>query len=99
MTIKSIQLVESIYGQIINGIQLNITEADAENNSFQMLLDEYVHTGEEGAKPFYINLENAKYGKSVLLSSEQQMLVNRNLLIELDDMGISYDIITANQVN
>lgn len=99
ITIKSIQLVESIYGQIINGIQLNITEADAENNSFQMLLDEYVHTGEEGAKPFYINLENAKYGKSVLLSSEQQMLVNRNLLIELDDMGISYDIITANQVN
>ena len=99
MAIKSIELVENLYGQVVGGIQLNITEADVENVSFQMLLDEHVKTGVAGAKPFYVNLENAKFGKSVLMSSKEQMVVDRNLLLELDEIGIGYDVMTNKKFN
>lgn len=99
MAIKSIELVENLYGQVVGGIQLNITEADVENVSFQMLLDEHVKTGVAGAKPFYVNLENAKFGKSVLMSSKEQIVVDRNLLLELDEIGIGYDVMTNKKFN
>lgn len=90
-TIKDIKLLESVKGQIIAGIQLNLTEQDVENNALSAVLDEYINTSPE-AKSLYVNLENAKEKKSILMSSDERILLNRDLLLELEELGIGYEI-------
>ena len=91
-SILDIQLLESVKGQIIQGIQLDLKEKDVENGSLQALLDRYMDNRDEDARNLYINIENEKEHKSILLASTDRIVLNKGLLSELEDNDIHYAI-------
>ena len=92
MTVKSIQLMENVQGSMIKGIQLNLTEQDLENEALTSVLDNYVTRNNREAKMLSVNLENQKHNRSLLMTSESNILLNKDLLLELDDIGVKYEI-------
>jgi hypothetical protein len=91
-----VQLLESIKGQVINGIQLNLKERDINDNSLTALLDRYIGNNSEDSRNLFINIENEKEHKCVQLSSTDKIILNKNLLTELEDNEIAYSIKTDN---
>lgn len=96
LTILDVQLLESIKGQVINGIQLNLKERDINDNSLTALLDRYIGNNSEDSRNLFINIENEKEHKCVQLSSTDKIILNKNLLTELEDNEIAYSIKTDN---
>ena len=56
LTILDVQLLESIKGQVINGIQLNLKERDINDNSLTALLDRYIGNNSEDSRNLFINI-------------------------------------------
>ena len=101
MSINSIQLLEQIHGNVIKGITLNLKEKDFESesfcNSFYSMLDKNLGGSDEDgedadAKPFEVNIVNENYGKEFTMISETSLKLSRELLIQLDDLEIKYEI-------
>ena len=92
MTVKSIQLMENVQGSMIKGIQLNLTEQDLENEALISALDNYVTRNDRKAKMLSVNLENQKHNRSLLMTSESGILLSKDLLEELDVIGVKYEI-------
>ena len=63
-----------------------------ENGSLQALLDRYMDNRDEDARNLYINIENEKEHKSILLASTDRIVLNKGLLSELEDNDIHYAI-------
>ena len=93
-SIRGIQLLENVQGQVISGIQLNMTEQDACNEQVEAVLDEYIRPGDKNGRSLYVSIENAKEQKPVLMSSPERIVLNRDLLLRLDELGVEYDIKT-----
>ena len=92
MTVKSIQLLENVQKSVIKGIQLNLTEQDLENEALISALDNYVTRNDREAKMLSVNLENQKHNRSLLMTSESGILLSKDLLEELDVIGVKYEI-------
>ena len=92
MTISSIQSLEDVQGAAISGITLNVTEKDLEGQALLTLLDENIVSNGECAKPFSVNLLNEKQNLSFTMTSERHLNLTKNLILQLEDLGIKYDI-------
>ena len=92
MYVKGIQLMESKKGDVVKGIQLNISETDMENTSLQSLLDRYIDPEQKPMSDLYVNIENPREKKSVLMASDEKILLNKELLLELEEIGVDYEI-------
>lgn len=90
-TILDISLLETMKGQLINGIQLNLKESDINSDTLDALLDKYVKN-EDDAKNLYVTIENTKEHKPVQLTSVDKIMLSKDLLFELDENEITYEI-------
>lgn len=93
--VKSIMPLETLDRGVIEGIQLNLTESDFKNPDLISLLDLHVQEHTPTAKSLYVNLENKKTQRSIMLSSQMRISLDKDLLSALDDMQIGYEIKTT----
>lgn len=92
MTISGIQSLEEVQGTAISGITLDVAEKDLEGQAFMTLLDENIVNDGECAKPFSINLMNEKHSLPFTMISGRRLNLTKNLILQLEDLGIKYTV-------
>ena len=92
MAIKNVQLLDEIHGRVIKGITLNVTEKDLETDSLATILDENLVKGDDDATPLNISIMNEHHNRAFSMSSERKLRLSKNLIMQLDDLGIKYEI-------
>ena len=63
-----------------------------ENTSLQSLLDRYIAPEQKPMSDLYVNIENPREKKSILMASDEKILLNKELLLELEEIGVDYEI-------
>ena len=92
MTISGIQSLEEVQGTAISGITLDVAEKDLEGQAFMTLLDENIVNDGECAKTFSINLMNEKQSLPFTMISGRRLNLTKNLILQLEDLGIKYTV-------
>ena len=94
MTIKSIQLMENVHRNLVKGIRLSIKESDISDDTSLSFLDDYLADDNSNAKSLFINIENEKHGRVISMASTAKINLSKDFLLELDDLGINYEVLT-----
>ena len=97
-TIKDVQLMENVQGSVIEGIKLNVTESDMENESLSAVLDDYIRTNDSEAKMLFMTLQNKQHNRSIPMSSSDRIILNKELIMDLEELGVDYEVVRKGSV-
>lgn len=90
--------MENVQGSVIEGIKLNVTESDMENESLSAVLDDYIRTNDSEAKMLFMTLQNKQHNRSIPMSSSDRIILNKELIMDLEELGVDYEVVRKGSV-
>ena len=88
--------MENVHRNLVKGIRLSIKESDISDDTSLSFLDDYLADDNSNAKSLFINIENEKHGRVISMASTAKINLSKDFLLELDDLGINYEVLTNN---
>ena len=88
--------MENVHRNLVKGIRLSIKESDISDDTSLSFLDDYLADDNSNAKSLFINIENEKHGRVISMASTAKINLSKDFLLELDDLGMNYEVLTNN---